>query len=219
MLAERISPKKLNSYFKAFGFGQPTDVDFLGEQAGYMQDPETIDPITVHTQTFGQGMSATMAQMAGAYQAIANGGEKIPLRLISGCQREDGTFEEARKPAAKRVISERTADQVIAMLETVPRGGTLQYRVDVPGYRIAAKTGTAEIAENGVYTDERMISIAGMVPAEDPQFVVLVALVKPQSNRFSYAAAPAFDEIVTHLVKHYRVAPSTEEPTLPPITW
>lgn len=219
LLAERISPKTLNRYFTAFGFGEPTAVDFLGEQSGYMQDPDKIDSITVHTQTFGQGMSATMAQMAGAYQAIANRGEKIPLRLVSGCQHEDGTFDEVKKASPTRVVSQRTADQVIAMLETVPRGGTLQYRVDVPGYRIAAKTGTAEIAENGVYTDERMISIAGMVPAEDPQYVVVVAFVKPQTNRFSYAAAPAFDEIITHLVKHYRVAPSTEEPTLPPITW
>ena len=105
------------------------------------------------------------------------------------------------------------------MLETVPRSGTLQYRVNVPGYRIAAKTGTAEIAENGVYTNERMISIAGMLPAEDPEYVVVVAFVKPQTNRFSYAAAPAFDAIVTHLIKQYRLAPSTVEPTLPPLTW
>ena len=160
-----------------------------------------------------------MAQMASAYQAIANGGEKLPLRMMTGCSQQDGTFDAVDKGDPERVISESTAKTLISMLETVPQGGTLQYRVNVPGYRIAAKTGTAEIAENGVYGNERMISIAGMVPADDPQFVVVVAFVKPQTNRFSYAAAPLFDEIVTHLVKHYRIPPSSAQPTLPPITW
>jgi len=219
ILGERISPKTLNKYFTKFGFGQSTSVDFLGEQSGYMQDPDTIDSVTVHTQTFGQGMSSTMAQMASAYQAIANGGEKLPLRMMTGCSQQDGTFDAVDKGDPERVISESTAKTLISMLETVPQGGTLQYRVNVPGYRIAAKTGTAEIAENGVYGNERMISIAGMVPADDPQFVVVVAFVKPQTNRFSYAAAPVFDEIVTHLVKHYRIPPSSAQPTLPPITW
>lgn len=219
MLAERISPQTLTRYFRAFGFGEPTDVDFLGEQGGYIQPPDEVDAITRHTQTFGQGMSGTLAQMAGAYQALANDGVKVPLRLVSGCQYDDGRFVEAEKPEPRRVVSEQTARTVITMLETVPQSGTLQYRVNVPGYRIAAKTGTAEIAENGVYTNERMISIAGMLPAEDPQYVVVVAFVKPQTNRFSYAAAPAFDAIVTHLVKHYRVTPSSVQPALPPLTW
>lgn len=219
ILAERISPKTLNSYFTRFGFGSSTAVDFLGEQSGYMQDPDSIDSVTVHTQTFGQGMSSTMAQMAGAYQAIANDGYKLPLRMVAGCSGQDGSFAEVEKGSGAQVVSESTARTVISMLETVPQEGTLQYRVNVPGYRIAAKTGTAEIAENGVYTDERMISIAGMVPADNPRFVVVVAFVKPQANRFSYAAAPTFDEIVTHLVKHYRVPPSAAQPTLPPVTW
>ena len=89
----------------------------------------------------------------------------------------------------------------------------------VPGYRIAAKTGTAEIAENGEYGDERMISIAGMFPAEDPEYVVVVSFVKPQTNRFSYAAAPAFDAIVTQILAHYRVAPSSQTAGYPPLTW
>lgn len=219
LLSERISPEVLTRYFRAFGFGEPTAVDFLGEQGGYIQDPTKVDAITLRTQTFGQGMSATLAQMAGAYQTLANGGEKLPLRMVTGCQKVDGTFEPVEKPKPTRVVSEQTANTVITMLETVPLKGTLQNRVDVPGYRIAAKTGTAEIAENGVYTDQRMISIAGMLPAEDPEFVVVVSFVKPQANRFSYAAAPAFDAIVTHLVKHYRVAPSTQEPNLPALTW
>jgi cell division protein FtsI (penicillin-binding protein 3) len=209
----------LHRYYRLFGFGEMTSVEFLGEQDGYLPDPDTVDSITRHTQAFGQGLSTTTAQMAGAYQAIANGGVRIPLRLVSGCEHADGEFVSAPEHESVRVVSESTARETLRILETVPESGTLHTRVNVPGYRIAAKTGTAEIAENGEYGDERMISIAGMVPADEPQYVVVVAFVKPQTNRFSYAAAPAFDAIVTQVVKHFRVAPSGPGPGLPPLTW
>ncbi len=218
-LAQRMDLETLNRYYRLFGFGEMTNVEFLGEQPGYLPDPDTVDSITRHTQTFGQGLSTTTAQMAGAYQAIANNGVRIPLRLVSGCERPDGEFVPAPTRESVRVVSESTAQETIRILETVPESGTLQTRVNVPGYRVAAKTGTAEIAENGQYGDERMISIAGMVPANDPQYVVVVAFVKPQTNRFSYAAAPAFDAIVTQVVKHFRVPPSSPPGSLPPLTW
>lgn len=218
-LADRMDLGTLHRYYQLFGFGEMTSVEFLGEQDGYLPDPDTVDSITRHTQAFGQGLSTTTAQMAGAYQAIANGGVRIPLRLVSGCEHADGEFVSAPEHGSVRVVSESTARETLRILETVPESGTLHTRVNVPGYRIAAKTGTAEIAENGEYGDERMISIAGMVPADDPQYVVVVAFVKPQTNRFSYAAAPAFDAIVTQVVKHFRVAPSGPGPGLPPLTW
>ena len=218
-LAQRLDLNTLHRYYQLFGFGSSTDVRFLGEQAGYLPDPDQADSITRLTQTFGQGISSTAAQMAGAYQAIANGGERLPLRLVQGCELASGEFVEAPREPAVRVVSEQTAREVIRILETVPVSGTLQTRVDVPGYRIAAKTGTAEIAENGQYGDQRMISISGMVPADDPQYVVHVQFVKPQTNRFSYAAAPAFDAIVTQVVKHFRVEPSSAPGTLPALNW
>ena len=217
-LSERMSLSRLEAYYRDFGFGEATSVGFLGEQDGYVPDADTVDSITRHTQTFGQGMTSTTAQMAGAYQAIANEGVRLPLRLVSGCEK-DGQLVEAERGQPVRVVSEQAAKETIRILETVPREGTLQTRVGVPGYRIAAKTGTAEIAENGEYGDERMISIAGIVPADNPQYVVVVQFVKPQTNRFSYAAAPAFDAIVTQVVKHFRVPPSSPPGTLPPLTW
>lgn len=219
ILAQRMGLTQLHDYYQRFGFGTATDVAFLGEQDGYLPDPGSIDAITRHTQTFGQGLSSTTAQMAGAYQAIANGGQRLPLQLVSGCQTDTGEIVPATQGNPVRVVSEATAQETIRILETVPEAGTLRGRVDVPGYRIAAKTGTAEIAENGEYGDERVISIAGIVPADDPQYVVVVQFVKPQTNRYSYAAAPAFDAIVTQVVKHFRVAPSTGQTTLPPLTW
>jgi cell division protein FtsI (penicillin-binding protein 3) len=84
---------------------------------------------------------------------------------------------------------------------------------------VAAKTGTAEIANSSGYGSERVISLAGMAPAEDPEYVVLVSFTKPQTSRVSTAAAPAFHDVMSHVLKHYRVAPSSEPAILPPLTW
>jgi cell division protein FtsI (penicillin-binding protein 3) len=218
-LSTRMSPRQFHTYFSRFGFGQPTSVGFLGEQAGFLAKPDTVDRITRVTQSFGQGMSATTAQVAGAYQAIANDGVRLPLTLVTGCQTPEGELISTPKPDPVRVVSAEAARTTIAMLETVPATGTLADRVSIPGYRVAAKTGTAEIAERGSYGSNRMISIAGMIPADNPQYVVVVSVVKPQTIRFSYAVAPAFEAIAGHVVKHYRVPLSDRAPELLPLRW
>jgi cell division protein FtsI (penicillin-binding protein 3) len=107
----------------------------------------------------------------------------------------------------------------VAILETVVSQGSLRKTLEIPGYRVAAKTGTAEIATASGYGAERVISLAGMAPAENPEYVVLVSFYRPQASRVSSAAAPAFHEILSQVLKHYRVAPSTQPAVLPPLTW
>jgi cell division protein FtsI (penicillin-binding protein 3) len=164
-------------------------------------------------------MSATTAQVAGAYQAIAHDGVRLPLTLVSGCALADGELIRQPAPDPVRVVSAEAARATVQMLETVPVTGTLADRVSIPGYRVAAKTGTAEIAEGGGYGANRMISIAGMLPADNPQYVVVVSIVKPQTIRFSSAAAPAFEAIAGHVMKHYRVPLSDRAPELLPLRW
>lgn len=218
-LSTRMTSHQFHDYFSRFGFGEATSVGFLGEQGGSLPNPDTLDRITQVTQSFGQGMSATTAQVAGAYQALANDGVRLPLRLVSGCQKANGELVSAEKPAPVRVVSEEAARTTISMLETVPVSGTLANRVTIPGYRVAAKTGTAEVAEDGRYGSNRVISIAGMLPADDPQYVVVVSIVKPQTVRFSYAAAPAFEAVAGHVMKHFRVPLSDRSPELLPLRW
>jgi cell division protein FtsI (penicillin-binding protein 3) len=218
-LSTRISPRQFHNYFSRFGFGEPTSVGFLGEQGGRLPNPGTMDRITRVTQSFGQGMSATTAQVAGAYQAIAHDGVRLPLTLVSGCALADGELIRQPAPDPVRVVSAEAARATVQMLETVPVTGTLADRVSIPGYRVAAKTGTAEIAEGGGYGSNRMISIAGMLPADNPQYVVVVSIVKPQTIRFSSAAAPAFEAIAGHVMKHYRVPLSDRAPELLPLRW
>ena len=219
VLGERMPKKQAYDYFKAFGFGEKTAVDFLGESNGVLKTPENYDSFTRFAQLYGQGISVTAVQMAGAYQALANDGVRLPLRLYDGCTTNDGEFIEAPVAEPVRVVSASAARQTVNILETVVSQSALRPVLEVPGYRVAAKTGTAEIASATGYGSERVISLAGMAPAENPEYVVLVSFYKPQTSRVSSAAAPAFQDLMSHVLKHYRVAPSSEPAVVPPLTW
>ena len=161
----------------------------------------------------------TAAQMASSYQTLANDGVRVPLRLVDGCMTSEGEFVPEPVAEPVQVVSASAAQQTVRMMETIVSQGPLRNTLEIPGYRVAAKTGTAEIATSSGYGDDRVISLAGMAPAEDPEYVVLVSFYKPQTSRVSTAAAPAFHEILSHVLKHYRVAPSSEPAILPPLTW
>jgi cell division protein FtsI (penicillin-binding protein 3) len=105
------------------------------------------------------------------------------------------------------------------MLESVVTGGWLSDVLTIPGYRIAAKTGTAEVAAGGVYTNDTIVSVAGIAPADNPQYVVIVTYVKPKTITSSAAAAPTFSKIVKQLLKTYRVPPSKGPAPGFPTTW
>lgn len=221
ILAKRQSLEERHRYLDAFGFGHPTAVGFLGEEgnSGTLFDPSEIDTVSALTQQFGQGMTATSAQIASMYQTLGNGGVRMPLTLVAGCERPDGTWTDQPSTEGTRVVSEYAADTTVAMMETVVSQGGLRSSVNVPGYRIAAKTGTAEVAENGRYGSERIVSVAGFVPAEDPQYAVIVTMGKPDTMKTSAGAAPTFDAIVEQVIKTFRITPSNEPAPNLPLTW
>ena len=219
VLSSRMPRATATSYFQKFGFGSATGVDFLGESNGLLKTGDGLDIVSRYTQFFGQGISVTAAQMAGSYQTLANGGLRVPLRLVEGCVSNAGVLVENPVQEPIRVVSQSASDQVIRSLETIVAQGPLRNVLGIPGYRVAAKTGTAEIANSQGYGAERVISLAGMAPAENPEYVVLVSFYKPQTSRVSTAAAPAFHDLMSHVLKHYRVAPSSEPAVLPPVTW
>jgi cell division protein FtsI (penicillin-binding protein 3) len=219
VLSSRMPRATATSYFQKFGFGSATGVDFLGESNGLLKTGDGLDIVSRYTQFFGQGISVTAAQMAGSFQTLANGGLRVPLRLVEGCVSNAGVLVENPVQEPIQVVSQSASDQVIRSLETIVAQGPLRNVLGIPGYRVAAKTGTAEIANSQGYGAERVISLAGMAPAENPEYVVLVSFYKPQTSRVSTAAAPAFHDLMSHVLKHYRVAPSSEPAVLPPVTW
>ncbi|WP_420367355.1 peptidoglycan D,D-transpeptidase FtsI family protein [Curtobacterium sp. L1-20] len=221
MLGERLTQQQRYEYMKKFGLFQPESaIDYPGQPTmDYGSTPDWSQQTNINSM-FGQGISTTAIQVAGVFQAIANQGVRIPLHFVKGCETSDGKTIDAPDVQPTRVVSAAAATQVTDMLQNVVKGGTLSGMDPISGYNIAAKTGTAEVAEGSKgYGSQRIISVAGMAPAEDPQYVVTVTFTKPQASKFSSAAAPAFRTLMSQVLEKYRVAPSTSQAKLYPSTW
>lgn len=205
-----VSPEVRYDYLQRFGVGTDT-IGFPTEVSGTLHPVSEWDNQSLYTTTFGQFFTVTAAQVAGAYQAIANGGEKIDLSLIESCTQQDGTVVAAEKPKHDQIVTEQTAAELTRMLENVAVQGGNAERIQVPGYRVTSKTGTAQVPDGkggykaGVY----FTSMVGFAPVDDPQYVVVVTLDEPTKVVSSAATATAFQKAMTQVMKTYRVMPSS----------
>jgi len=170
---------------------------------------------------FGQGVSTTAIHIASIYQTLANHGTRLPVNLVAGCTAPDGAVTDAPSAEGTSVVSPWAADTTVNMLEKVVSDGDLKDVLTIPGYRVAAKTGTAEVARSDGtgYGSDRIVSVAGIAPAENPQYVVVVTFTKPSTIKTSAAAAPTFNKIMSQVLEMYRVPPSTEPAPSLPETW
>ena len=160
---ERLSDQERYDDMLAFGLGQRTEVGFPGEEPGDLHGgPEAWDNQTKYATMFGQGLTTTAVQIASAYQTLANGGVRMPVRLVDGCTDADGD-ETVPQSDGTRVVSEAAADQTSQMLERVYLEGWLADKWEIPGYRVAAKTGTAQVPDgNGGYLSGYLVSVSGL---------------------------------------------------------
>lgn len=219
-LADKLPNKEARrDYMLRFGLNEKTAVQFQGESRGDVLSTSQWDAVTNYAVQFGQGMTTTSAQMASAYQALGNGGLHMPLTLVEGCQWPDGTVTDVPSTAGTQAVSQSAADQTVAMMENVVSQGGLSQELSIPGYRVAAKTGTAEVADGNGYGSDRIISIAGLVPAEDPQYAIVVTFAKPDTIKTSSAVSTTFKKITTQVIKSFRIAPSDEPSPQLPLTW
>jgi len=223
LLSAKMTPKERREYFLKFGLSQKTAVGFPGESTGLIPklnaNGKWGDEITTYALSFGQAMQTTSAQVASAYQTLGNDGVRLPLTLVEGCEWADGTVTEAPATEGVRVVSDKAAVQTVQMMENVVTQGWLSSTLQIPGYRIAAKTGTAQVAENGRYGDDYTVSVAGLIPAEAPEYAVVVTFGKPDTMKTSGAAAPTFKKIMTQVIKTFRVTPSTKPAPNIPQSW
>ncbi|MDR6171262.1 penicillin-binding protein 2 [Curtobacterium sp. SORGH_AS_0776] len=220
-LGERLTAQQRYDYMQKFGLFEPESaIDYPGQPSMDYGTSPNWDQQTNINSMFGQGISTTAIQVASIFQTLANDGVRIPLHLVKGCQTADGKTIDAPDVQPTRVVSANAATQVTDMLQSVVTGGTLVGMKPISGYNIAAKTGTAEVAEGSKgYGGQRITSVAGMAPAEDPQYVVTVTFTKPQANKWSSGAAPAFRTLMSQVLEKYRVAPSTTPAKTYPTTW
>lgn len=194
-VAERIEPVQLYKTFSAFGFGRRSGVDYPAEAGGLMPGIETWSKLSRAGFAIGQELTVTPLQVALAYAAIANGGWlPEPWLVTRATTREDSVSVD--RPCRARVLDERLAGRLTAMLESVIVDGTGD-AARVPGLRVAGKTGTAQRAVGGRFDDEHHAAwFAGFLPLPDPRMVIVVTLENPRADFWaSTAAAPVFARI------------------------
>ena len=206
-VSEKLGIDKFYDYIKKFGFGQRTDIDLHEESTGYVREKKDWKVIDLATASFGQGIAVTPIQMVEAVLIIANKGKLLTLHLVDKIV--DGQKEEKVKAQGERqVISPKTAAQMTEMMVNAVENG--EARAFAPkGYRIAGKTGTAQIPVAGHYDPNKTIaSFVGFAPADDPRFVMMVRFSEPSSSPFgSETAAPTFFGIAKELFNYYGIVP------------
>jgi cell division protein FtsI (penicillin-binding protein 3) len=188
-------------YMRRFSYGSPTGIDIMSEAGGLMPLPgdELWTESFIATNSYGQSLAVTPLQMIVSVSPLANGGELMQPYVVEEIRTSNGTF--VHEPAAlSRPISAETAQQVTAMAVTAVASEVPE--ANVPGYTIAGKTGTAQIAENGIYlSDATIASFIGWLPADNPEILVLVKIDRPQVSPWgSTTAAPTFAKLARELV-------------------
>jgi cell division protein FtsI (penicillin-binding protein 3) len=199
-----LGSERFSRWIERFGFGRPTGVRYPGEEQGIVPALEDYSGSTMGNLPLGQGLSVTPMQMMAAYAALANGGVLRAPRLIDSVG-----GEAVPRQQGKRIIAPDVAAEVRTMLEGVLAPGGTASEVSVPGYTLAGKTGTAEVAEDGTYSDTKFVaSFIGFAPAQNPRLLVAVVVDQPQGEIYGgTVAAPAFGQIAEFALPYLGVAP------------
>jgi cell division protein FtsI (penicillin-binding protein 3) len=207
-VGQKLGAQRLADYFGRFGFGKPTGVDLAGEVSGTMRPLVEWYPVDVGTASFGQGISASPLQLAMAYAAIANGGTLFRPYVVASRRDADGEHRTA-PVAVSHVVTPETAAAVRTMLLSTVDSG-IAHNAAIAGFSIAGKTGTAQIASaDGSYVDDLYVSsFAGFFPVDDPKYVVLVVLDRPESRLLgTLTATDAFKGVAQDILRYARVQP------------
>jgi len=200
-MALQMQPQEMWELFSSVGFGQQPKFGFPGAVAGRVRPYKSWRPIEQATMSYGHGISVSLIQLARSYLIFARNGDLIPL-----------SFQKVSDmPISRRIISEKTARDLRAMLETVVSPDGTAPKAQVPGYRVGGKTGTAHKLVNGKYVDKYVASFVGFAPASDPRVVIAVMVDEP-SNGLHYGgdvAAPVFSAVAANALRSLGVAPDS----------
>jgi cell division protein FtsI/penicillin-binding protein 2 len=209
-IAEELGAEDFYRYVRLFGFGEATGVDLSGEINGQIKTPrdKTWSEADLGTNSFGQGLACTPLQMLNATAAIANGGRLVQPFIVKA--RVAGGEAQLTEPVVTRqVIKPETAQTMAAMMAEIV--STTSSLAGVKGYSVAGKSGTAQIpSPEGYVQEETIVSFVGFAPSDDPKFVLLVKMDRPDPEINVWAgqtAAPVFGRIAERLLDHFSVPP------------
>ncbi len=211
-----LGKDRLHEYLLDFGFNKKTDLDFPYEASGTLKDLNNWSGVEIATTGMGQGIDVTPIQMLSAYSALANGGVYVSPQIVHSIVHSSGEREYVATSPSRKVVEEQTAREMTHMLASVVARGTAR-DAGVPGYAIAAKTGTArKVQANGTYEDEEGLyhyasTVVGYFPAAAPELSMIVIIDDPIDQFYaSETAAPLFGDIASWALRHYKISPSSD---------
>jgi stage V sporulation protein D (sporulation-specific penicillin-binding protein) len=204
----QTTPKVFAKYVRDFGFGEFTGIELDRENAGNITNVNTGKEIYTATASFGQGLTVTPLQMVNAVSVLANGGKLMKPHVVSQKNYSNGTVEVIEPQIVRQVISSKAAAVTSGMLVSVVENGHGKLAA-VPGYRVAGKTGTAQVpAKNGKGYDENdvIVSFVGFAPFSDPRFSMIVMLDRPQYGKeAATTVTKTFGEVAKFILQYYNV--------------
>ena len=215
-VAAHITPQVQYDYLRAFGLGQPSGLGLPGETSGELPPVSQWWPDTRYTLAFGQGVAVTAIQMAEVYATIANNGVRVQPTLVEGTTSAAGKYTPAAPSPAKRVIQTKTATELRQILEQVPaidQEGAQPWGI-IPGYAIAAKTGTSQESNGSCALCVYGSSYIGMAPGDDPQLVIAVNVQNPRKGGYygDVVAGPVFYQVMKEALATLQIPPDGATP-------
>ncbi|ENM5729798.1 peptidoglycan glycosyltransferase FtsI [Vibrio mimicus] len=198
-LALEMPLEALLGMYSSVGLGEMSGLDLVGETQGIFPNRRRWSQFEIATLSFGYGLAITPLQLAHAYATLGNHGKYQPIHIVEGGQHEQ----------SRQVVEAKYVNQVLEMLETVTQPGGTATRAAVPGYRIAAKSGTSRKAIAGGYSDEYFAYTAGVAPVSDPRISLVVMVNEPQGDSYygGAVAGPVFSEIMKGALQILNIAP------------
>ena len=199
-IAGMLTSQQMWDMFDAAGFGQVSRLGFPGEVSGRLRPWKNWRPIEQATMSYGHGISVSLMQLARAYSVFAREGDMIPLTL---------TKQDSLPQGSAPVFSQQTAREVRAMLEMAVQPGGTAPKAQIPGYRVAGKTGTAHKLEGGQYANKYVSSFVGFAPASDPRLIVAIMIDEPSGGKHygGDVAGPVFAGVMGGALRTLGIAP------------
>lgn len=200
---------RMLKYLKSFGIGDMTGIDLQGEVESGLRSRDEWYPIDLATAAFGQGVTVTPIELLSAFAAIANEGRRMEPHVVASIETPEGDTIKIPPKVLGQPISSKTAKIMTEMLVNAVDKGEAKW-AKPSGFRIAGKTGTAQIALAGHYDPKNTItSFIGFAPADDPKFVMLIVLNRPKTSIYgSETAAPVFFNIAKKILTYYNIPPT-----------
>ncbi|WP_394252598.1 peptidoglycan D,D-transpeptidase FtsI family protein [Arthrobacter pityocampae] len=217
-VGQKLTRQERYDWLKKFGIGEPLGTGLNEENQGLLTTPDKWDDRQQYTVLFGQGLTQTALHTAMVYQTIANDGVRLPPRLIEAYIDPDGTEHEVPAAEGTKVVFPETAAKVRKMLETVTEEGSGKSG-ELEQYRVGAKTGTAEAPGASGGYDGYTLSYAGIAPIEDPKYVVVVTLQRPQGDLYYLIPGLSFQKVMQQVLNSNNVPASTMKPDIYPVKY